>query len=233
MATIETKYAIGDIVFFASTTQKALKRDCPDCLGQQKWAATSPAGTEYEFACPRCATRFMNDRDLSLEYTQYVPTAGALTIGSVQHNTHDTVFRDGQWVGRAATKYMCVETGVGNGSMYDEDRLFLTKEEALAAAELLADEQNKTSEWIVTLYNKTLELSDYQLDNAKIELARRNACEAQSKIWNLGDLFSEIESAQSIDEIKDLIIEYRERRWDEDKEAVASLATLKLSPEAA
>jgi len=223
MAVIETKYAIGDVVFFASTTSQTFKRDCPDCLGQGKWTAISPAGTNYQFACPRCSARFQSDRDLSLEYTQYVPVAHAVTIGSVQHNTHDTSFRDGQWVPGAKTTYMCRETGVGSGTMYDEARLFLTRDEAMVAAQAIADEQNDRSEWVVSLYNKTLELSDYHLDNLKIELAKRAATEATCKLWNLGDLFGEIEAAQTVDEIKDLIIEYRERRWDADKEAVAAL----------
>src|SRR5690606_21980316 len=68
MATIETKYGIGDVVWHASTVSETKTRDCPDCKGERKWSVTSPAGGEYSIACPRCAASFMSDRDLSLKY---------------------------------------------------------------------------------------------------------------------------------------------------------------------
>ena len=51
---IQTKFSIGDVVYFADTIIETKMHDCPDCLGTRKWKAISPAETEYTFDCPRC-----------------------------------------------------------------------------------------------------------------------------------------------------------------------------------
>lgn len=214
MASIETKYSVGDVVYFASTVSTRKKHDCPDCLGTRKWSAQSPAGSTFEFACPRCTASYQSDRDLSLDYTAYAPAAGRLTIGSIQVNTAPGAYDHG-------TRYMCVETGVGSGSIYNEDRLFETEAEAMAAAQALADEQNTTTDWIVQLYNKTLTLSDYQLESAKLKLAEDAKSRAGSMLWNLGYLFDQIEEADGKDSILEHVQYYREYDWQRDKDNIA------------
>ena len=217
MAEIVTKYSVGDVVYFASTVSTRKKHDCPDCLGTRKWSAQSPAGGTFEFACPRCSASYQSDRDLSLDYTAHEPTAGRLTIGSIQVNTAPGAYDHGN-------RYMCVETGIGSGSVYNEDRLFETEAEALAAAKELADEQNATTEWIVQLYNKTLALSDYQIESAKFKLAEDEARNARSSLWNLGYLFEQIKDAGDKDEILELIEFYREYDWQRDKDKIKEAA---------
>lgn len=216
MAQIETKYSVGDVVWFASTVSTRKRHDCPDCLGTRKWSAQSPAGGTFEFACPRCSASYQSDRDLSLDYTAYEPTAGRLTIGSIQVNTAPGAYDHGN-------RYMCVETGVGSGSIYNEDLLFETEDEALAAAQALADDQNTTTEWIVQLYNKTLSLSDYQIESAKLKLAADEASNARSSLWNLGYLFEQINEADDKDAIIELVEWYQKYDWQRDKDRIAKL----------
>ena len=103
----DPKFAVGDKVWAAGTTGTKHSKPCPDCLGTEVWETTSPAGTEYTFARPRCSASYMHDRNLSLNYFQYEPNVTRLTIGSVQTNT----------ARQPAVQYMCVETGVGSGQI--------------------------------------------------------------------------------------------------------------------
>lgn len=220
MATIETKYGIGDVVWHATTVSETKSRDCPDCKGERKWSVTSPAGGEYSIACPRCSARFMNDRELSLKYQAHVPHARRLTIGSVKYDSH------GHFAEAAPRKeYMCVETGVGGGNVYREDSLFETEEEALAAAEKLAEIVNTETPYIVKAYDKALEISDYQLEHAALKLAKDQLSRWGGYLWNVGDLFSEINEASDKEAIIDLIDDYKRRYMEGDlKEIRAALA---------
>lgn len=220
MATIKTKYGIGDVVWNAMTVSETKTRDCPDCNGERKWSVTSPAGGEYSIACPRCSASFMNDRELSLKYQAHVPMARRLTIGSVRYDSHGH-FSDPE----PRTEYMCVETGVGGGNVYREDSLFLTEAEALSAAEKLAEIVNTETDYIVKAFDKTLEISDYQLDNAALKLAKDQLSRWGGYLWNVGDLFSEINETESRDEIIDLIDDYKRRYMEGDLKAIrAALA---------
>jgi hypothetical protein len=212
MATITTKYSVGDTVFRAGTISTRKQHPCPDCLGSRKWKATSPAGSEYEFGCPRCAASYNSDRDLQLDYSAYVPSVEQLTIGSIQVNTAPGSYDTGN-------RYMCRETGIGSGSVYNEADLFETEEAATLSAQFKANEQNTTVEWIAKLYDKSLSISDYQLENAALKLAQQEKSRASSMLWNLGDLFGRIEDAADKEAILEAIKEYREYEWDGDKKA--------------
>lgn len=214
MAVIETKYSVGDAVWHASTITTAKQHPCPDCKGERKWKVTSPAGGEYEIGCPRCAARFMSDSGLSLTYTAHVPSVKLMHIGSVQHNSAVDSWDSGN-------RYMCRETGIGSGNVYDEARLFETEEVALKAAEAMAAKENATQEWIVKLYDKSLEISDYQLDSAAMKLAKDTKSRASSMLWNLIDLFSKIEKAADKDEILEAVDDYKKYDWDRDRGKIA------------
>lgn len=220
MATIKTKYGIGDVVWNATTVSETKSRDCPDCNGKRKWSVTSPAGGEYSIACPRCSASFMNDRELSLKYQAHVPMARRLTIGSVRYDSHGH-FSDPE----PRTEYMCVETGVGGGNVYREDSLFLTEEEALSAAEKMAAIVNTETPYIAKAFDRTLEISDYQLEHAALKLAKDQLSRWGGYLWNVGDLFSEISEASDKEAIIDLIDDYKRRYMEGDlKEIRAALA---------
>ena len=191
MAIIETKFSIGDVVYHASTTTEKKKHPCPDCLGAKKWKATSPAGGEYEFFCPRCGSQYRSDHELSLDYSIFIPTTRRLTIGSVRTDSADK------------TQYMCVETGVGSGNIYDENRLFGTESEALEAAQKRADEANNGGvDWVAKQYNKTLEVCDYQLNDGREHLEEKRA---QRLAWQIKDLRDEIAGCESMDDVANLV----------------------------
>ena len=202
MATITTKYNIGDKVWHATTQATMKHHPCPDCLGTGKWKAVSPAGHEYTFACPRCNTRYMSNHDLSLKYTTFEPTAQQLTIGSIRTNSHTPTYE-------RAVEYMCQETGVGGGSVYGEDVFFDTEESALKEAQRMADAANAGGvDWVKKQYDKSLDISDYQLDDGRDRVIQRH-------LDNLGyrfrDCLDSIESCETMEEVQEVIKEAREK----------------------
>ncbi|MEJ5019271.1 hypothetical protein WH297_05900 [Ochrobactrum vermis] len=214
---IESKYSIGDKVYRGSTVANKKQRPCPDCLGTRKWKATSPAGTDYEFSCPRCGSSYRGNHEMSLDYSLFEPSITKLTIGSVQFNSaegaHDHGFR-----------YMCVETGVGSGSVYKENDLHLSEADAIAAAQLIANDQNQTVDWVVKQFNKTLEISDYQLGSAALKLASDKAHASRSMLYRLQDLFEQIKEAGDKAEILEAISDYVEHDWQNDKAKALEVA---------
>lgn len=122
------RWAIGDKVFAVLTQEGAETFVCPDCLGEGTWLVKSPAGYETSVACPRCN----GARKLGLR----IRTASAceLTIGSIRINTEGG-YND-EYV-----QYMCEETGIGSGTLWGENGLKATLEEATEAARIRALEE--------------------------------------------------------------------------------------------
>ena len=212
MAVIETKYSIGDVVYRAGTTTTRKQHPCPDCLGARKWKAVSPAGSEYEFDCPRCTASYISDQDLSLTYTAHVPHVEKLTIGSVQYNS-----AEGSW--DKGARYMALETGVGSGTVYREADLFENYDAAMAASEIKAKLADKSLEWCAKLYDKTLKISDYRLEHAMMKDAKEYRSKVGSLFWNVSDLFNTITEADDKDAILEAIDDYKRFTWDRDKKA--------------
>lgn len=130
------KYTIGQEVWFPSIERTTRQLPCPDCLGSQKWTVTTPAGTLLTCKCLRCSgyysdlTTPAHQRLPSLKIEDWVPAVRSLTIGSIQVDTA------AHWYEKV--RYMCRETGVGSGSVYDESNLFISREEAEIVANLKA-----------------------------------------------------------------------------------------------
>lgn len=211
MATIETLFSVGDVVWFAGTTTETRQHKCPDCDGTKQWKAESPAGDTFTFACPRCSTSYSSFDELSITYTAHTAAPRRLTIGSVRHDS-------APFSSSAATTYMCVETGVGGGSVYDENRLFLTEAEARECAESIAAVANSTLKHIVQRYNRTLSISDYQLTNGLMKLAKDERSKAGAMLWNLNDLFETIAEAEGKDDILEAVEDYKRYLWERDKQ---------------
>lgn len=192
MLTIESKFSVGDKVWKADLTTKKMQHPCPDCLGVGRWKATSPAGTEYTFSCPRCSARYNGNHEARLSYTVYAPWIRPLTIGSIRIDTSDK---------ERPVSYMCDETGIGSGTIHDEEKLFFTQEEAFAAAQIRADECNTKTEWVAKQYQETLDVCDYQLVEAN-----ERACErvARDRVRLLENLIGEIRDIGS-PEVRQLI----------------------------
>lgn len=210
MAVIETKYSIGDTVYHASVTTTKAQHSCPDCGGTKRWKAFSPAGGEYEFACPRCTAVYRHYDDMSLDYSEYVPSIQRLTVGSVAYNSAEGSYDHG-------ARYMCRETGVGSGSVYSEADLYETEAEAVEAGKAKAADSNKNVEWVAARYNRTLSISDHQISNAAMKLAADARIRAGSMLYGLEDLFSSITEADSKDDILELVENYKRYDWERDK----------------
>lgn len=198
MATLTTKYSVGDKVFLATTTTTRKQRPCPDCLGSRKWKAVAASGREYEFTCPRCSNGYRSYNDISLDYTEIAPHVRPLTIGSVRV---DTASSD------RPVEYMCVETGIGSGNLYRESEMFSDEASALIAAKLKAAEQNAETPWIVEQWNRALEISDYQLSDAIKEASDKARIN-----WDvrLGMLFDDLREAEDIDGVKRVLDRFSE-----------------------
>lgn len=106
----QPRFAVGDRVWTAEAFDEPVFVECPDCKGAKTWTATSPAGEEFQFPCPRCQTHDV----WKLRHQKAVYQLRQLTIGSVRIDTeshHDKI------------SYMCNETGVGSGTIWSESRL--------------------------------------------------------------------------------------------------------------
>ena len=155
MAELKTKYSVGDVVYCDRPCQSKRRHDCPDCLGEKSWKTTSPAGTDYQFDCPRCTARYRSDARLNLDYTWFEPNSTPLTIGEVRVESSGNSQK---------VDYMAHETGIGSGTLYREENLHATVEEALAASQILADENNNNPDmFVLPQYKASLEVCDYQL----------------------------------------------------------------------
>jgi hypothetical protein len=202
MTTITTKYSVGDRVWHGWTTTERKQHPCPDCLGQRKWQAKSPAGGEFEFSCPRCASSYHGNRDLSLDYTMHTAAVTPLTVGSVGFETN-------YQTGQLEPRYMCNETGIGSGTVYYERDLYPTEDEARRAADTRAKINNADPEgWVAKQYFLSLSVCDYQLQSAVLEAAKNDQARRESRLWSL---FSDLDYAETIDEVRKTIEEFREK----------------------
>lgn len=192
MANLEAKYNIGDKVYCARTHSVKKKHPCPDCKGERAWKAISPAGQEYTFACPRCAARYIGDKNVSLEYFEYEPFIERLTIGSIRVDTAEE---------NGPVSYMCVETGVGSGTIYKQSMLFPDNETALEAADIEAQKRNSETIWVSEHYKGTLDLSDYQLSDARDKGAVKDA---ESRLEKVRYFASDIHNASTIEEVREI-----------------------------
>jgi len=202
MATLTTKFSIGDTVYYATTFVATKQHPCPDCLGSRQWKATSPAGDEFEFSCPRCTWSYQSNNDLNLKYAAHEASVVKLTIGQVR------AYDGGD---REETEYMCVETGVGSGSIYYESKLFETEQAARAAGEALAAINNSKIEWVVKRYNRSLDLSDYHFLAAakKGEDDRENMRRIRMQI-----LLEDMREAKDMEDVR-MVLESFDRRQQE------------------
>jgi hypothetical protein len=119
------KYEIGDSVWLAESNWNSLPIQCPDCLGQKTWLVSTPAGETFQSYCRTCWHGYEGCSGTVNEYG-YRATTRQLTIGMVCVRQSEE---------KSEIQYMCRETGVGSGSMWNEADLFLTHFAAKANAQ--------------------------------------------------------------------------------------------------
>lgn len=131
---IETKYSVDDAVYVGRAEWGSEPIPCPDCKGTGKWTVVANSGPSgfWETTCQTCRDwgNYSGYGTGKVKQSTRIAITEYRTIGSIQVDTNGDVVR-----------YMCVETGVGSGSIYYEKDLFPTREEALAHAETLVAEQ--------------------------------------------------------------------------------------------
>jgi len=196
MTALTSKFSLGQKVWYAGTKKENRLMPCPDCNDAREWKVTSPAGGEYAFPCPRC-TAYQGDSRLRLSYAWYVPNVVQLTIGQIKLSTDSN----------CPEKYMCNETGVGSGTIYQLDVLFDTRDVAETAAQASADDRNFSVGFSPAEFNGMLEVYDYQLKDAKVRLAEEAAHRAAYK---LNELVALISDARSIEEVESIITIFKE-----------------------
>lgn len=159
------KFAMGQSVFRATHDEAVDKLPCPDCLDTNKWSVTTPAGKTYEVECQRCRGR----TDLpSLQFVKYVPRVRRLTIGKIDISTHP-------YSGDSHVRYMCHETGIGSGSVYNEKDILATEDAAMEAAALECGAKNAKVQ-STPEHSERVQLSSLELEVAFFKSAR-------SAIW--------------------------------------------------
>lgn len=120
---LKSKFNIDQKVFCARVGWGSKEVQCPDCLGTLEWDVILPSGETFKHDCQTCRAGYYSKGTVS-EWADHL-TIKSLAIGSIQIDTNsDTPVR-----------YMCHETGVGTGSVYEEEHMFATEEEARAWGE--------------------------------------------------------------------------------------------------
>ncbi len=139
------KYKVGQTVYACSITLGSERVTCPDCLGTKAWAVTTPAGEEFSISCAACKHGY--EVRGSIAESKFIGQVEEYTIGSVRL---DTSIRDG----RDCVSYMCEETGVGSGRVWDQPALYATREEAKAVLPGLMDQRQREHEDSLAMQHK-------------------------------------------------------------------------------
>jgi len=124
---IETKYSNGDLVWYIGTDACERLMACKTCEDKKEIEIKG----EF-FRCPSCVTDRRNNR---WAYRSYV--RGSSIIGKVIFS-HEYKYHDPDVI---EIQYMLEDTGIGSGTLWYENKLFSTKEEAQAWCDKFNSEQ--------------------------------------------------------------------------------------------
>lgn len=127
---INTKFGINDTVYLIRKDNEQKWVKCPACSGSGRIMLLD----KKDRICPECYGN--GGKTISLDLKWLV--VGSLTIGKVSASI-ENIESDGDFSNIGSYKegadkykyqYMAYETGIGSGSCYYEDHLFLDEEEA-------------------------------------------------------------------------------------------------------
>jgi hypothetical protein len=145
MATITTKFSLGDQVWKISASRESIKLPCRVCRGRG-WLTTQAAnGESLSVECPECGVNAtvtlgpcpvwsVESRRLQVGMIQVRVVDRGADNGERADNMNPA--RAGRVGGRDAEDYMCWSTGVGSGSVHHVEDLFADRDEALDEAQL-------------------------------------------------------------------------------------------------
>lgn len=186
------RFEIGAKVFVANVSQTKGQHPCPDCLGTREWKVITATGHEMTTACMRCGSNTLRDFP-SLDFQKFVAGTRELTIGAVRI---DTASYDGKYI-----SYMCDETGVGSGSIYYEDDVYPTQEQAMAIAEARAARMQLESDSLPSAV-KAKSLSYLSLQDARFKIMH-------DVIWSSWYHLNCV-----IDDVKEVAEKHSDLSWD-------------------
>lgn len=113
------KFEIGQRVICVRVSWCEEKVPCPDCVGSAEWKVVAPSGEQWTVPCNTCSAGW-HSTGYVVDYDDRIKKEH-LTIGSIQVDTERK---------ECPVRYMCRETGVGSGTIWEESRLFATEDQA-------------------------------------------------------------------------------------------------------
>ena len=129
---IETKYSLGDKVWKINQAMPKVWEPCTFCDGHERPQSALADPTEIvgldgkKRRCPECVGLGGHHQRHKLAWD----VTGKLTIGLVEYRFRKEETKE---------SYMCIETGIGGGSIHYVDTLYPSEKEAQAEC----DERNK------------------------------------------------------------------------------------------
>jgi hypothetical protein len=131
---IETKFNLGDVVYGISKRTQQVKHTCGACNGAGKVELNGKS-----FTCPECWGRGHTTTTEPMAWrvsTDLFPSI----IGRVEAIRYaENELKDND----NATRYMVVSTGIGSGTLWSEESLFSSLEEAQAVCDAHNAEDNQ------------------------------------------------------------------------------------------
>ena len=123
-------YKIGDLVYYPHKEWGTKHTLCPDCLGTKEWTIIFANGSTEKCTCQTCRHGYFSNG--VIEYQEWKPMVRLLTIGSIYG-----------WDPENGVRYMCTETGVGSGALYNEKDFYTDRDKAECRAAELHEEHMK------------------------------------------------------------------------------------------
>lgn len=121
---LETKYELGEKVWYAekSDMNKIEVEQCEYCLGEGKVSLVNGD----KLTCPKCSGRGGEKYNLWLyKIVDHPSMIGKVEVTRYKNNED-----------KSRNTYMIYKTGVGSGTIWEEQKLFKTREECLSWCEM-------------------------------------------------------------------------------------------------
>lgn len=125
---LNSKFNCGQLVWHRFIGTKENRTKCKDCLGDGH--LVSKSGSKQ--TCRECYGRgYISECINDVPVIQGPYTVGQIRIAYIAKSDRHSEFSNyGKQKENTEISYMMYETGIGSGSVYYEDSLFATKEEA-------------------------------------------------------------------------------------------------------
>ena len=175
------RYNIGDKFFIPTTKTEKRRLDCPDCLGEKKFKVIAPSGDEFTMDCPRCNANSYTRDIPSLDFTVYEADVLEREITSYTVNAY----------GKQGVEYRSQ-----SGHVVEESSLIDNFDAAMAAAKILAADQNEKAAATPERMQK-MELGSRKLHEATLDQFKSGLYASWSAFRHLRETVDEIIADES------------------------------------